>query len=91
VRTAAQRVHTSRDLLESAGQAAEVTSGRYKSGVGSILDLLTAQRNLALARAQDVQARSDWYQSVAQLAHDTGVLLPPSPPSAAPPAGKEIR
>jgi TolC family type I secretion outer membrane protein len=89
VRTAAQRVHTSRDLLESAGQAAEVTAGRYKSGVGSILDLLTSQRNLALARAQDVQARSDWYQSVAQLAHDTGVLMPPSPPSAAPPAGKE--
>ena len=89
VRTAAQRVQTSRDLLESAGQAADVTAGRYKSGVGSILDLLTSQRNLALARAQDVQARSDWYQSVAQLAHDTGVLLPPSPPAAGTPAGKE--
>lgn len=89
VRTAAQRVQTSRDLLDSAAQAAEVTAGRYKSGVGSILDLLTAQRNLALARAQDVQARSDWYQSVAQLAHDTGVLLPSSPSSAGAPAGKE--
>jgi TolC family type I secretion outer membrane protein len=89
VRTAAQRVQTSRDLLASAGQAADVTSGRYRSGVGSILDLLTSQRNLALARAQDVQARSDWYQSVAQLAHDTGVLLPPSLPSAGSPAGKE--
>jgi outer membrane protein TolC len=55
VRTAAQRVQTSRDLLESAGQAADVTAGRYKSGVGSILDLLTSQRNLALARAQDVR------------------------------------
>jgi len=76
VRTAAQRVQTSRDLLDSARQAADVTAGRYKSGVGSILDLLTAQRNLAEARAQDVQARSDWYQSVAQLAHDTGVLGP---------------
>jgi len=89
VRTAAQRVQTSRDLLDSARQAADVTAGRYKSGVGSILDLLTAQRNLALARAQDVQARSDWYQSVAQLAHDTGVLLPPSPPAAGAPAGKD--
>ncbi len=76
VKTAAQTVKTSRDLLESAQQAAEVTAGRYKSGVGSILDLLTSQRNLAQARAQDVQARSDWFQSLAQLAHDTGVLGP---------------
>ena len=89
VRTAAQRVQTSRDLLDSARQAAEVTAGRYKSGVGSILDLLTAQRNLAEARAQDVQARSDWYQSVAQLAHDTGVLGPLPPGSAEIAAGKE--
>ena len=37
------------------------------------------------------QARSDWYQSVAQLAHYTGVLLPPSPPPAGSPTGKETR
>ena len=79
VRTSAQKVKTARDLLESARQAAEVTAGRYRSGVGSILDLLTAQRNLAQARAQDVQSRSDWYQSLAQLAHDTGVLGPLPP------------
>jgi outer membrane protein TolC len=84
VKTAAQTVKTSRDLLESAQQAAEVTAGRYKSGVGSILDLLTSQRNLAQARAQDVQARSDWFQSLAQLAHDTGVLGPLPAGSAGP-------
>ena len=85
VRTAAQQVKTSRDLLDSAQQAAEVTSGRYRSGVGSILDLLTAQRSLAQARAQDVQSRSNWFQSLAQLAHDTGVLgpTPPGSPAAA--------
>ena len=76
VRTAAQQVRTSRDLLESATQAEQVTAGRYRSGVGSILDLLTAQRTLAQARAQDVQARSSWFQSLAQLAHDTGALGP---------------
>ncbi|HET9795269.1 MAG TPA: TolC family protein [Thermoanaerobaculia bacterium] len=92
VRTAAQRVRTSRDLLESATQATEVTAGRYKSGVGSILDLLTSQRSLAQARAQEVQARSDWFQSLAQLAHDTGVLGPLPPGSAGPTLdGKETR
>jgi TolC family type I secretion outer membrane protein len=92
VRTAAQRVRTSQDLLESASQAAEVTAGRYKSGVGSILDLLTSQRSLAQARAQEVQARSDWFQSLAQLAHDTGVLGPLPPGSAGPTIdGKESR
>ncbi|HET7452776.1 MAG TPA: TolC family protein [Thermoanaerobaculia bacterium] len=85
VRTAAQQVKTSRDLLQSAQEAADVTSGRYKSGVGSILDLLTSQRSLAQARAQDVLSRSNWFQSLAQLAHDTGVLgpAPPGSPAAA--------
>lgn len=84
VKTAAQRVRTAGDLLESARQAAEVTAGRYRSGVGNILDVLTSQRNLAQARAQDVQARSDWFQSLAQLAHDTGVLGPLPQGSAGP-------
>jgi outer membrane protein len=74
LKTAAQRVQTAADLLESARQSQDVALGRYKNGVGSILDLLVAQSALASARAQEIQARSDWFQSVAQLAHDTGVL-----------------
>ena len=42
-------------------QSAEVEQGRYKAGVGSILDLLSAQAALANARAQDVEARSFWF------------------------------
>jgi outer membrane protein len=76
LKTAAQRVKTSRDLLDSARQSAEVAAGRYKNGVGSILDLLTAQSALASARAQEIQARSDWFQAIAQLAHDTGTFGP---------------
>ena len=79
VQTAAQRVKTTRDLLASATQTVEVTQGRYKAGVGSILDLLTAQSALADARSQEAQARSLWFLSVAQLAHATGVLEPGSP------------
>lgn len=76
VQTASQRVRTSRDLLASASQSAEVAQGRYKEGVGSILDLLTAQALLADARAQEVEARSLWFLAMAQLAHATGALLP---------------
>jgi len=74
VKTAELRVGTSRDLLASALASAEVAQGRYKAGVGSILDLLTAQTALANARAQEVQARADWLVSVATLSHDTGAL-----------------
>ena len=74
VHTAAQRIETSRTLLQSAEESEQATSERYRAGVGSILDLLTAQSTLASARAQEVQARADWLQSLAQLAHDTGTL-----------------
>jgi len=79
LQTSAQRVRTSRDLLASAQQSTEVAEGRYRSGVGSILDLLTAQSALANARSQDAQARSLWFLSIAQLAFSTGVLQPGSP------------
>jgi outer membrane protein len=76
LRTATQRVKTTRDLLASASQSAEVADGRYKSGVGSILDLLTTQASLAEARAEEVQSRSLWFLAMAQLAHATGALVP---------------
>lgn len=79
VQTASQRVLTARDLLASAAQSAEVAQGRYRAGVGSILDLLTAEAALADARSEEAQARSLWFLSVAQLAHATGVLQPGSP------------
>ena len=75
-KTATQLVKTSRDLLESAGESQRVALGRYKEGVGTIIDLLTAQAALATARAQEIVARSSWYVAVAQLAHDTGTIPP---------------
>jgi len=76
LQTAIQRLTTARDLLTSAQQSVDVASNRYRAGVGSILDLLTAEAALESARAQEVQARTDWFLSVAQLAHDTGSLEP---------------
>jgi outer membrane protein len=74
--TATQLVKTSRDLLASAEQSERVALGRYKEGVGTIIDLLTAQAALANARSQDIQARSGWFVALAQLAHDTGTAAP---------------
>jgi len=69
-----QMVRTSDDLLASAQQNHDVAAGRYGSGVGTIIDLLTAQAALEGARAQQVQARAGWWTAAAQLAHDTGML-----------------
>ncbi|MGZ4777808.1 MAG: TolC family protein [Thermoanaerobaculia bacterium] len=74
VQTAMQRVTTSRDLLTSAQQSVDAELGRYRAGVGSIIELLTAEAALESARAQEVQARTDWFLSIAQLAHATGTL-----------------
>ena len=74
LQTAARRVRTSEDLIASAEQSNEVALGRYREGVGSVLDLLSAQSALAQARGQQVLARLEWNTSLAQLAHDTGVL-----------------
>ncbi len=76
LQTAEQRVATADDLLASATQSVQVAAGRYREGVGSIIDLLTAQTALANARAQQVQSRWQWYTSLAQLARDAGVLGP---------------
>jgi len=75
-KTATQLVRTSRDLLASAEQSERVALGRYKEGVGTILDLLTAQAALANARAQEIQARAGWFVAMALLAHDTGTIPP---------------
>ncbi|HEY5085945.1 MAG TPA: TolC family protein [Gemmatimonadaceae bacterium] len=74
LQTAGQRVTTADALLASAVQSEQVAAGRYREGVGSIIDLLTAQSALANARAQQVQSRWQWYSALAQLAHDSGVL-----------------
>ena len=74
LQTAEHRVATSDDLLASAQQSVQVAAGRYREGVGSIIDLLTAQTALANARAQQVQSRWQWYTGLAQLARDAGVL-----------------
>jgi len=77
MQTARQRVTTSRDLLASAQESANVAAARYREGVGTILDVLTAQSALENARAQEVQSRADYLLALAELAHATGKLGAP--------------
>lgn len=77
VKTAAQRIETSKDLLDSATESEKVALGRYNEGVGSVLDLLNAQSALASARAQEISARADWLVAAARLIYSTGGLTGP--------------
>jgi outer membrane protein len=72
--TATQSLRTSADLLDSAQQSARVALGRYKAGVGSILDVLNAQSALASARLQRIQSTFNWNISRATLAQAMGSL-----------------
>jgi TolC family type I secretion outer membrane protein len=74
--TAASAVGTSEGVLRTADQSAEVALARYKAGVGTLLDLLTAQSDQATARVQLIQSQLDWYTGLARLGHARGALLP---------------
>jgi len=72
--TATQSLRTTADLLQSAEQSERVARGRYRAGVGSILDVLNAQSALASARQQRIQSRLDWNIGRAALAQSMGSL-----------------
>lgn len=74
LQTETQALITSRDLVASATQNAEVALGRYKAGVGNIIDTITAQSALASARAQQIQSTFNWDVARAALAYAMGQL-----------------
>ncbi len=74
LRTATQSVLTTEELFASAEASAQAALGRYRAGVGSLLELLTAESALGSARALRIQSRLSWHVALLQLAHDVGVL-----------------
>jgi TolC family type I secretion outer membrane protein len=76
LRTAVVSLDTTAAQLRSAEQAAEVTHARYRSGLATVLDVLSTQATLATARVQQVQARLDWAAGRAVLGHAVGGLEP---------------
>lgn len=74
LRTALESVTASTTLLQSAEESYRVALGRYKAGVGNIIDTLNAQSALASARQQKIQATLNANIARATLAQSMGVL-----------------
>jgi outer membrane protein len=72
--TAGRALSDTREFLEASRKAYEAARVSYANGLGSILELLQAQIALAQARQQQMQTVTSWYVSLAQLAHDAGIL-----------------
>lgn len=64
----------SADLVESAAAAEKLALGRYRAGLGILLDVLSAQANLAQARQGQLQTRLGLRVARAELAQAMGEL-----------------
>ncbi|MGB9130668.1 MAG: TolC family protein, partial [Thiobacillus sp.] len=53
---------------------AQAAEARYRAGVGSLLEWLTAQADLARARQVQAQADADWLAAFSRLNHALGRL-----------------
>jgi len=74
LRTALESVTATEILVSSAEQSYRVALGRYKAGVGNIIDTLNAQSALASARQQKIQATLNANITRATLAQAMGAL-----------------
>lgn len=75
-KTATKSVDAAEALVVASQQSYDSTNISYKTGLKSVIDLLTAQNNLASAKATLAQARSNLYTAAANLANATGDILP---------------
>lgn len=65
----------------SSDESAQAAEARYTAGIGSLLELLTAQADLARARQAQAQADSDWLAAFSRLNHALGRLPADTPTS----------
>jgi len=72
---ASARSEATRVSAEAAQEALRVTEGRYRAGVGTLVDVLTAQSDAAQARVAAVQAVYDLQQAVVNLQYALGRAL----------------
>ncbi|MFM2435309.1 MAG: hypothetical protein RL063_1290, partial [Pseudomonadota bacterium] len=74
LRTANESIRAAAVLVSSAEESSRVALGRYKAGVGNIIDTLNAQSALASARQQKIQANLNWNIARSTLAQSIGTL-----------------
>jgi outer membrane protein len=75
VRTALSQQKAAATLLDVATVSYNAAQESYQNGLRSQLDVVSAQRTLADARAADIVARTQLLTGLAALAYQTGDLL----------------
>ncbi len=71
-KTAVENLHYSQKFLKFSEEAYEAATLTYQEGLGTILDVLSAQRTLANARAQHIQARTRWAIALSNISFAVG-------------------
>jgi len=72
---ARERIHLTRETIANAQEELRLAQERFRVGAGTMLDKITAQVNLATARGDEVQARSDFTIATLQLDRSVGRAL----------------
>ena len=72
VQTAQRQVEFASALLASAEEAYAANLERYRRGLGTVIDLLTAERDLASARSTAIDSRAQLLIAAAALTFDIG-------------------
>lgn len=84
MKTALRQQEATAALLTASEQSYEAALESYGYGVRNLLDVVSAQRALALARSEDILARTQLLLQVADLAFRTGDLIQTQPPKVGP-------
>jgi outer membrane protein len=72
LQTSASSVASTANLVKSANESAAAAAARYQAGMGSLLDLITAQLDNTNARVLRIQSFLDWYTALARLNFSLG-------------------
>jgi outer membrane protein len=80
-RTALRKQQAAVSLLEAANESYGASLEAYKYGVKNLIDVVTAERQLAQARLSGVSARSQLFLEAVDLEFVTGNLLRSLPPA----------
>ena len=80
-RTALRKHDAAVALLESANASYSASLDAYKYGVKNLVDVVTAEKELAQARLSNVSARSELFIEAVNLEFATGNLLRNQPPA----------
>lgn len=65
-------IKTADELVKDARQSYAIARGRYKAGVGNIVELLNVQSALAKAEQQRIQSVSNWHSARLKVAASVG-------------------